>query len=433
MTEPSIYAVLGKPILHSLSPATFNAAFRERKIPAIYTRLTAMTARMALQSTREIGIAGLNVTAPFKEETAALADSLDESASSLGALNALVLSDGKANGYNTDPQGVAGALSAAGFAVAGKNVVIVGAGGAARAAATALRSMNAERITIANRTLLRARQVAALVGGEAIGLNDLPARLAEAQLLVSCLPVGAQIPVIQLPQSVTVLDADYTGGVFRSLAERDGCRIIEGSSWLLHQALASYRLFTGSEPPSVTMCNALAAKTDPKQTIALIGFMGSGKSSVGVALAEALNKEFVDLDQAIEEEAGRTIAQIFAEENEAGFRRREKAMLLGLDGQKMPLVACGGGVVEDEDNIRLLHEKATVIWLWASAATCFARTTGDKRPLRQADDLPAFANLLHRRIAKYARVADLTVVTEEESIDTIVRLIVDEVHQTKRD
>jgi len=144
--------------------------------------------------------------------------------------------------------------------------------------------------------------------------------------------------------------------------------------------------------------------------LALIGPMGSGKSSIGRVLASHLNRRFVDLDRMIEEHAGASIPLIFDMEGEAGFRRRERAMLARqLEGQGA-VIACGGGVVLDADNRSALRSRSFVVYLVASVDEQMVRLARDRtRPLLQVDDRRAGLMLLAaHRDPLYRELADLS-------------------------
>lgn len=147
--------------------------------------------------------------------------------------------------------------------------------------------------------------------------------------------------------------------------------------------------------------------------VALVGFMGAGKTTVGRLLAAGLGLDFVDLDDAIATRAGMSIPEIFAREGEQGFRRREKAVLTEVSGRPQ-ILATGGGVVKDPDNVRLLRAGGRVVWLQASPQAILARVgEGQGRPLLAGrGDLPGeVARLLGQREPLYREAADLVVDT----------------------
>jgi shikimate kinase len=163
----------------------------------------------------------------------------------------------------------------------------------------------------------------------------------------------------------------------------------------------------------------------PKQNIALIGFMAVGKSAVGRNLAKKLRRRFVDLDRSIEKTVGMKVKEIFAVKGEPYFRQLEKQILseiLEKDGQ---VIATGGGVVTDDDNLALLRGKTTLIGLTASIDTLLARAgNGAKRPLlKGANRRDRVAELMRQRESKYAQAhftVDTSALTLEQVVDQIV-------------
>ena len=157
--------------------------------------------------------------------------------------------------------------------------------------------------------------------------------------------------------------------------------------------------------------------------IALIGFMGAGKTSVGRLLAQRLDLPFVDADQAIEQKTGRTIADLFTADGEQGFRVVEKEVVADLLGHSDAVVALGGGAVEDAACRERLRE-ATVVHLDVDLHEALRRAgTGNDRPMLAAHDPGA----LHaRRRPLYESIADISVVSNdpvEEVVDDLLRLL----------
>jgi len=138
--------------------------------------------------------------------------------------------------------------------------------------------------------------------------------------------------------------------------------------------------------------------------VALVGYMGSGKSTVGRVLAEELGWGFVDLDREVEKEAGMTVAEVFETRGEPAFRELERgALKAALGGPRERVVACGGGVVIDARNRELLGE-ATTVFLWEDADVLYRRTRGADRPLRGAS-YEDFARRYAERLPHYLEVA----------------------------
>ena len=142
--------------------------------------------------------------------------------------------------------------------------------------------------------------------------------------------------------------------------------------------------------------------------MAIVGYMGCGKTTVGHALARTLGWEFVDLDRAITKASGSEISEIFRASGEEHFRNLEhRALLDALDGTRQRVVACGGGIILRPENRNLLQRAATV-FLEEEVNTLFGRTRGGYRPLR-ADSLEAFGRRYVERLPLYEQVADLKV------------------------
>lgn len=161
--------------------------------------------------------------------------------------------------------------------------------------------------------------------------------------------------------------------------------------------------------------------------IVLMGFMGTGKTSVGKKLAAALNLRFVDMDQIIEERAGKSITRIFAEEGEPHFRGLERALVIELAAQDGQVIACGGGVVLNPDNIHDYSKTGLVVCLTATPELIFQRTArATHRPLlEQEDRLQRIKDLLEKRRALYAaipRQVDTIAQTPDQVAEAILEL-----------
>lgn len=161
--------------------------------------------------------------------------------------------------------------------------------------------------------------------------------------------------------------------------------------------------------------------------LVLVGPMGAGKSTLGRLLATRLNYQFLDTDNLIEERTGADIPWIFDVEGEEGFRERETAVLEECVGMRDSVVATGGGIVLRTGNRELLARADKVVYLQASIEHLVERTHKDKRrPLLQVEDPRAkIVELYHQRDPLYRSVADEVVVTDGQSLKTLVQNIVD--------
>lgn len=158
----------------------------------------------------------------------------------------------------------------------------------------------------------------------------------------------------------------------------------------------------------------------------LVGFMGAGKSTVGRRLSSALHMPFVDLDQRIEREHGRSISEIFSIEGEEAFRLFERDALVAMEEEPASVVACGGGLVVRDENRLLLRHLGTVVYLKVTAGEALARVGDTKtRPLLSGSSgAVAATSLLAAREGLYASIADITVDTSGRSPAEVARVIV---------
>jgi shikimate kinase len=165
----------------------------------------------------------------------------------------------------------------------------------------------------------------------------------------------------------------------------------------------------------------------PTQNIALIGFMAVGKSAVGRNLAKRLRRRFVDLDRLIEKSEGMKVRRIFEQKGEAYFRQLEKQTLAELLTREGQVIATGGGVILDDDNLALLYEKTLMIGLSASTEAILRRVGhhSTTRPLlKGADRRERIEELFKSRAARYAQ-AHVTIDTDELTLSQVVDKIVE--------
>lgn len=164
-----------------------------------------------------------------------------------------------------------------------------------------------------------------------------------------------------------------------------------------------------------------------KTNVALIGFMGAGKTAVGRLLAEKLNKKLVELDSLIEHKAGKSIADIFQEDGEMAFRQLEIEVTKEVAGNKNQVIACGGGIVLNKINIDRIKDEAVVVYLMASPEIIQERVSIDEgiRPLlKKSNKALTIRELLEFRQPFYERAADIKIDTSELDIEATSKLII---------
>jgi shikimate dehydrogenase len=257
--------IVGWPVAQSLSPRLHGYWLDELAIDGAYVPLAVRPEDFStvVVGIRKAGFAGVNVTVPHKESAFALCHDCDSAARAAGAVNLLIFhGDGRIEGRNTDAPGLAGSLRAelGGDAVSGKPAVILGAGGAARAAVVALQEMGAGEIRIVNRSRGRADRLAHEVAPKSniavFDSKDWPRAAAGVALVVQATSAGMkgapslEISLEPLPKSAVICDIVYnpleTPLLMR--AKKAGFKTIDGFGMLMHQAVPAFAAFYGQEP-----------------------------------------------------------------------------------------------------------------------------------------------------------------------------------------
>jgi shikimate dehydrogenase len=258
-----VYCVLGKPIGHSLSPALHRRLFRAHGVNADYVAFETDDARGAAAALRALGIAGASVTLPLKVAMQAEVDALDPSAREAGALNTIVRDGARLVGSNTDVDGIRASLAELGVPLAGAEVLVLGTGGAARAAARVLCADGVRWVRIAARRIEAARALA----GELRAASHAPIAVTaeslsaldpgNAALLVNATPVGmapradaTPVPADRLPGVGAVLDLVYNPPVTRLVADARarGIAALGGRTMFAVQAARQFEAWTGRAP-----------------------------------------------------------------------------------------------------------------------------------------------------------------------------------------
>ena len=249
-----VYGVVGDPIAHSLSPAIMNAAFRRENVNAVYLTLHAKTLKDLLTCVREIPIHGISVTMPYKEAILPHLDNTDSHTTKIGACNTVVRAqDGKLYGFNTDASGIVRPLERRLNTLEGARILVIGAGGAARAAVFGLKERGSE-VYILNRTAAPAKKLAHRAHARIMKRADLK-KLA-FDVIINATPVGMgnarESPLHENEINARyVFDMVYDPAETRllKLAKERGAQIIPGIEMFVHQAARQFEIWTGKPAP----------------------------------------------------------------------------------------------------------------------------------------------------------------------------------------
>ena len=266
------YGIIGYPVKHSLSPTMHNATFKALGIDAVYEsfEVKPQDLEKAIKDLAESGVCGFNVTIPHKTACMKFLDSIDKDAERIGAVNTVDIKNKKLFGYNTDGPGFLRSLKEdLGFAPEGKNIFIIGAGGAARAVVCALAKIGAGSITIVDKVKEKAIE---LSGMRSAGcpLNHIDYEESwqpfarQAQLLVNASPVGMKdsdpVPIDTdlLHNGLVVFDLVYNRETdLIKAARKKGLKACAGLGMLLYQGVEAFEIWTGRKAPVEIMRQAL--------------------------------------------------------------------------------------------------------------------------------------------------------------------------------
>ncbi|HHY77921.1 MAG TPA: shikimate dehydrogenase [Clostridiales bacterium] len=271
--------LLGYPLGHSVSPIMQNAAFKSRNINNIYIALEVKPQDLetVVKAIPKMNFAGFNVTIPYKIEIMKYLDEIDDLAQFIGAVNTVVIKDGKMKGYNTDGIGFMRSLEEElGVKPEGKNIFILGSGGASRAISMTLAMNKVGKMYICNRTFEKAESLVADINerfgqiSQAVPMEKekMAEAISEADILINTTSVGTYPNVDEMPidkdllhGSLAVCDIVYNPRKTKLLleAEKLGCRSMSGLGMLIFQGAEAFEIWTGVEAPANTMFEAAEA------------------------------------------------------------------------------------------------------------------------------------------------------------------------------
>ncbi len=262
-----LFGIIGQPVTHSMSPAMHNAAFAELGINGVYVPMQPDNLEHGFYGLKSLGFIGVSVTVPFKVDIMAHLDHVDPVAQKIGAVNTLLFDRSNPDkvlckGYNTDWLGSNQALADA-MSLDGSTVLVIGAGGAARAVGFGLIEAGV-KVIITNRTESKGRDLAAQLGCSFVPGSELGAIQADGLINTTSVGMHPQSEAIPIqadllehfPVVMDIVYAPLQTRLLREAASR-GCRTVDGLQMLLYQGAAQFKLWTGKAAPHATMREAL--------------------------------------------------------------------------------------------------------------------------------------------------------------------------------
>lgn len=398
------YGLLGRKLGHSFSPQIHKAlggyefGLFEKEPEEIEEYMTCG------------GFKGLCVTIPYKRQVMEYCDEISEVAMAANSVNTIVRrDDGSLYGDNTDYFGFRYMVESEGFAIEGRKCIVLGAGGVSGTVKKALLDMGAASVTLISRS------------GEDNYENI--SRHFDAQIVVNATPVGmypdggiSPVDINLFSNCEGAIDLIYNPLRTKLVldAQKVGIKACSGMKMLVAQAARGCKLFTGKDTSSEEI-DFLTGRLEREQAnIVLIGMPGAGKTSIGKALAEIIGeeaevaksekvgREFVDVDCLIEVETGRAPADIIEQDGEAFFRDIETEILRKALKSTGKVIACGGGIVEREENYHILRENSIVIYIKRN----IEELPVSGRPVSKARGIEA---IFESRAPKYEAWSDFSV------------------------
>lgn len=351
--EEKIFGLIGKTLKHSWSVPI------HRELGCSSYRLYELMPDELEHFLTQNEIGGLNVTIPYKKAVIPFCKSLDPYAEAIGSVNTLIQDEyGELHGYNTDALGLSYIAKRSGISFQDAKVVILGSGGTSLTARAVARTEGAREIIIVSRS------------GEN-NYENLSCH-ADADILINSTPVGMYphngeclVKISTFSRLRGVLDVVYNPARTALLMQAENLKIphSDGLPMLVAQAVAAEEKFFNKIIRNTEIERITSLLRREMTNIVLIGMPGSGKTTIGNALAEKVGREMIDIDAEIVKNAGCSIPELFMKSGEDGFRKLETEAVREAGKQTGKIIMTGGGVVTREENYAPLHQNGRIYQL----------------------------------------------------------------------
>lgn len=403
-----VYGLLGRTLRHSYSPQ-IHALLGDYKYRLFEVEPQDLEAFL---KKREFG--GINVTIPYKKDVLPYLSGISDNAKRIGAVNTIIVKeDGGLYGDNTDYDGFLCLVQKSGFQVKGKKALVLGTGGASLPISAVLSDLGAREVVFISRS----------------GENNYQnlSRHADADLIVNTTPVGmypnnlkAPLSLSEFPKLSGVLDIVYNPQKTKLIldAERLGIPAYSGLLMLVAQGKRAAELFLGHDIPDSETDRIFKKLSTEMQNIVLVGMPGCGKTTVGKALAEQLDRPFFDADEEILKRTGKSAEAWIEACGEAVFRQKETEVLESLCKQSGTVIATGGGAVTVPENADILRQNSIVFFINRDISALPV----EGRPLSKAT---ALSEMYEVRLPMYRSVCDYEIAADG-SVEAVVRRILEE-------
>ena len=363
---------------------------------------------------KEKDFLGINVTIPYKSAVIPYLDYIDPIAEKIGAVNTVVNREGKLYGYNTDFGGLKMLTEKADFDYSNKKVLVLGSGGTSRTAKAVAENLGADEVIVVSRS------------GE-INYENVYSLHGDADYIINTTPLGmypsvegCAVDVDKFSRLSGVTDVVYNPLKTRLCleAEKHNISSVNGLYMLVCQAVLACSLFTGDESDTDKVAEEIYKELiSEKRNIVLIGMPGSGKSTIGKALAEKTGKTFYDTDEIISSRYG-DIPGIFAEKGEAYFRDKEFEAVKEVSVYNGAIIATGGGAVLRKENTDALRQNGMIFFLNRPLEDIIPT---DDRPL--SSNFEALKKRFEERYEIYLSSADKEIYVDGDVTNAVNRIL----------
>lgn len=405
-----IFGLLGDKLGHSFSPKLhkFFGDYDYRLFEVKKSELEDFLKR------KDIG--GLNITMPYKKTVMKYCKTISEKAKKIGCVNTLIFDeDRNIHGYNTDYDGFLYLLKRSSLDIYNKKIIILGNGATSNTVEAVLKDLNITDIIKVGRK------------NTPINIKDIK-EYDDGQIIINCTPVGMypncpkRIINIKDFQDLTgVIDIIYNPLRTNILMDtmKDDIPAFDGLSMLVGQGKFASELFQNKEISDEKLNSIIEKLRLETENIVIIGMPGSGKSSIGRAVARELGRDFIDTDQEIVKRLGMNIPYIFRTYGETYFRKIERLVIKDIGKLSNKVISTGGGVVTDYRNYYPLKQNGTIFYIKRSLINLSSKG----RPLSEGG-LDTLVNLYEQRKEKYEYFKDFTVENRyfKNTIDEIQEL-----------
>ncbi len=405
-----IYGCIAEKLSHSFSKEIHSKLYDEP-----YTLREVPKAELA-GFMRARDFQAINVTIPYKEAVIPYLDEISPIARDIGAVNTIVNKDGRLCGYNTDFMGLSALIRRAGITITDRKVLVLGSGGTSKTACAVAKHMGCAEVY----RVSRSGKDGCITYDEALSCHN------DAQILINTTPCGmypnlgnSAVNLDDYPMVQGVVDAVYNPLRSQLVCDalQKGIPATGGLYMLVAQAVYAVEKFKDISIPASRIEEIYTELAGAKENIVLIGMPGCGKTTVGTALAQALDMALLDTDAMIVASDGRDIPTIFSQDGQARFRDMESEAVREAAKQQHCIIATGGGAVLRKENMDILRQNGRIYFI---DRPLDALLPTDDRPL--SSDRQALEKRYAERYSLYCAACDRhirTTATPEQVISAI--------------